>query len=105
MELFPLFDLPPEAVELVLGFVEDLEDKRALRLAGRRSRAIVDAAVVAVKRKGSYKEVLDQTQLFALVGAPWRLLRLELRNLGLDAARGGLGSSGMARPHEDQPRF
>ena len=84
--VFPLFDLPPEAVELVLGFVEDLEDKRALRLAGKRSRAVVDAAVVAVKREGGDDEALDQTHLSALVGAPWRLLKLELRRLRISAA-------------------
>ena len=40
---FPLFDLPAEAVDLVLGSVDDLEDKRALRLVCKRSRASVDS--------------------------------------------------------------
>ena len=75
----PLFDLPDEAVELVHASVGDLEDRRALRLVCRRSRACVDRRVVAVTRlNGSDDEELDESQLAALVQAPWRLLRLVL---------------------------
>ena len=53
---FPLFALPPEAVELVLGSVGDPEDKRALRLVCKRSCASVDSRVVAV---GGVARVLE----------------------------------------------
>ena len=84
---FPLFDLPAEAVELVLGFVDDLEDKRALRLVCKRARASVDSRVVAVYVKliPAYDEVAEQ-QLSALVRAPWRLQRLYLGGRWLGAS-------------------
>ena len=69
---FPLFDLPAEAVDLVLGSVDDLEDKRALRLVCKRSRASVDSRVVAVNK------CAPSAQLSALVQAPWQLQRLDL---------------------------
>lgn len=71
--MFPLFALPDEAVELVLGFVSDREDKRALRLTCKRSRAFVDGRVVAVeivvavKRDG---DPLDLAELSALSPLP-----------------------------------
>lgn len=85
-----LFDLPSEAEELLLAFVEDPEDKRALRLTCKDGRALVNRAVTAVTRCG---DNLDQaqrcavlraprrevrTQLSTLLEAPWNLLRLEL---------------------------
>ena len=73
--MFPLLDLPDTAVERVLGSMSGSEDRRALRLAFKRGRAAVDRGVVAVRRVG---EGLSQAQLSALVGAPWRLQRLEL---------------------------
>ena len=71
---FPLFSLPSEAAELVHDFVGDLEDKRALRLVCKRSRALVDRRVVAVKAEGGARQGLWK----ALLAAPWRLLRLDL---------------------------
>ena len=76
---FPLFGLPEEAVELVLGFVHDREDKRALRLVCKRGRASVDSRVVAVNEgRGFGGEPVDERQLFALVrtGPPSRSCRL-----------------------------
>ena len=80
---FPLFDLPPEAVELVLGAVGEPEDKRALRLVCKRSRGIVDRGVVAVTGwRGSKGD--PPAQLPTLTA--WNtLLRLELTFCGLDA--------------------
>ena len=76
---FPLFDLPDEAVELVHASVGDLEERRALRLVCRRSRACVDRRVVAVKRLYEANvEELDESELATLVQAPWQLLRLEV---------------------------
>ena len=77
---FPLFDLPPTAVELVLGSVSGLEDKCALRLVSKRCCGIVDRAVVAVNHGST------QLQLSTLTGASWRLLRLKLGYCGLDAS-------------------
>ena len=77
---FPLFDLPAEAVELVLDSVDDLEDKRALRLVCKRTRAVVDSRVVAVW--GGYFE----SRLSALVRAPWQLQRLDLTTKRIGAA-------------------
>ena len=48
-EVFPLFDLPDEAVERVLSSVDGLEDTRSARLVCKRARAIVDSRVEAVK--------------------------------------------------------
>ena len=78
---FPLFDLPDEAVELVLGSVRDLEDKRALRLVCKRSRASVDSRVVLVSTQ---IEAGGDQPLDALVRAPWNLRHLDLsgRDLG-----------------------
>ena len=72
----PLFDLPDAAVELVLGFVDGLEDKRALRLVCKRSRASVDGRVEAVENEDNVES--EQLQLAALVQAPWKLQRLDL---------------------------
>ena len=83
---FPLFDLPDEALELVLGLVGDLEDRRALRLVAKRSRAIVDGGVVAVSKTGELTKrgaVIPVAQLSALAGAPWQLLSLKLVRCGL----------------------
>ena len=90
---FPLFDLPAEAVELVLGCVESMEDKRALRLVCKRTRASVDSRVVAVK-DGIHGEPLSKLQLNALVQAPWqlRLLDLSHRKLG-DAGAAALAAA------------
>ena len=78
---FPLFDLPDEAVELVLSLVGDPEDKRALRLVCKRSRASVDSRVVAVLywalKPGAEDEPEDEDDLGALVRAPWLLQDLK----------------------------
>ena len=60
-------------MELVLGFVDGLEDKRTLRLVCKRSRSSVDSRVVAVD-KGNvsvYREEERDTvdELSALVRA------------------------------------
>ena len=73
---FPLFDLPPEAVELVVSFVICKEDKAALRLVCKRSRDIVDGGVVAIKKHPVTAS--DLATLGTLVRAPWKLLRLEI---------------------------
>ena len=104
--VFPLFDLPPQAVELVLASVDDLEDKRALRLVCKRSRASVDSRVVAVKdsrqypiyiwRPYTYMEApVGERQLSALVRAPWQLQRLELSRRLL----GDTGAASLAAAH------
>ena len=84
---FPLFDLPPEAVELVLRCVGDPGDKRALRLVCKRTCASVDGSVVAVKNLSGRPPIVPGIeQLSVLVRAPWQLLRLELRSCRLDDA-------------------
>ena len=82
--VFPLFDLPPEAVELVLGAVKGLEDKRALRLVCKRSRAELDSRVTAVKI--GFLQPVGKQQLAALVRAPWQLQRVDLSGGELDRA-------------------
>lgn len=47
---FPLFDLPAEALERVLGFVSSKADRKALRLTCQRSRTLVDSSLPAGKR-------------------------------------------------------
>ena len=93
---FPLFNLPAEAVELVLGCVDGLEDKRALRLVCKRTRASVDSRVVAVEggRWFQDEEPMGELQLSALVRAPWKLQRLDLsgRELG-DAGAASLAAA------------
>ena len=80
---FPLFDLPAEAVDLVLSCVDDPKDERALRLVCKRSRAAVDSRVVAVRyRVGA--------QLPALVRAPWQLQVLSLSRWVGDAGAAAL---------------
>ena len=84
--MFPLFDLPPEAVELVHGFVDGPEDKRALRLVCKRSRALLDRHVVAVDYFYSpqyWSRDSIRSELPTLVKAPWQLLRLDLHSCGL----------------------
>lgn len=94
---FPLFDLPAKAVELVHGFVTRREDRRALRLTCKESRALVDRDIVAVKKRYLGFSVEEEygplmfaddedielntiraEDMDALVKAPWLLLRLEL---------------------------
>ena len=88
---FTLFDLPDEAVELVLGAVDDLEDKRALRLVCKRTCASVDSRVVAVFSTSgnlldNYGNPLDNYGnplvksgwLQDLVRAPWQFQTLDL---------------------------
>ena len=65
-------------MELVLGCVGDLEDKRALRLVCKRTRASVDSRVVAGDEGRWPAEPLGERQLSALVRAPWQLQRLDL---------------------------
>ena len=90
---FPLFDLPAEAVELVLGSVDDLEAKRALRLVCKRSRASVDSRVVAVKDGSCLTEPGGGQQLVsALVQAPWQLQVLHLT----EAKLGDAGAAALA---------
>ena len=72
----------------MLGSVDDLEDKRALRLVCKRTCASVDRRVVAVvdtRHPPEWREaLLGERQLSALVRAPWQLQRLDLygRRLG-----------------------
>ena len=80
-------------MELVLGLVCDLEDKRALRLACKRSRASVDSRVVAVK--SSVFLPAGEQLLSALFRAPWKLQRLELVKEGLSSA----GTAALAAAH------
>ena len=79
---FPLFDLPGAAVELILGSLDEREDRRTLRLVCKRSCDSVDRSVVAVK---AYATALSPAQLATLAGAPWSLLRLEVSSAQLDA--------------------
>ena len=51
--VFPLFDLPAEVVELVLGCVDGPEEKRALRLVCKRSCTSVDSRVVSITVPGA----------------------------------------------------
>ena len=99
--VFPLFDLPGVAVDQVLDSVSDLEDKRALRLVCKRTRARVDSRVVAIK----YQYPRNGEQSFsALFGAPWRLQTLNLlgKTLGfptlreLDLSRNSISDLGVA---------
>ena len=92
--VFPLFDLPDEAVELVLGCVDGREDKRALRLVCKRTCASVDSRVVAVEETRWPVEPLGERQLSALVRAPRQLQRLDLtgRMLG-DAGAAALAAA------------
>ena len=85
---FPLFDLPAEAVKLVLGLVDRREDTRALRLVCKRTRASVDSRVVAVRDERWPPQPLGEQQLSALVRAPWQLQWLDLsgRMLGPEDA-------------------
>ena len=75
---FPLFDLPPEAVELVLRCVDGLEDKRALRLTCKRTCASVDSRVTAVSPRLTRGNSRNLALVPQLVGAPWHLQRLDL---------------------------
>ena len=104
--VFPLFELPPETVDLVLGSVGGLEEKRALRLVCKRIRAGVDSRVVVVIRR--YPPVPGaKQQLSALLRAPWGLRRPHLGYIGLlplgvaplqelDLSRDTLGSAAAA---------
>ena len=89
----PLFDLPDEAVELVLSLVDSREEKRALRLVCKRTCASVDSRVVAVD--GSRLSVVPvcELQLSALIRAPWQLLRLDLSNRKLGPAGASLATA------------
>ena len=75
-------------MERVLGSVSGSEDGRALRLAFKRGRAAADRGVVAVTTAAPYQlhpQALSQSQLSALIGAPWRLQRLEIWNCQVGA--------------------
>ena len=83
---FPLFDLPDAAVELVVSSVDCWEAKRALRLACRRSRDLVDRDVVSVC--WNHEEGADDihpSEVATLARAPWRPWRLALGCCGLRA--------------------
>ena len=71
-----------------MELVNHREDKRALRLVCKRTRASVDSRVVGVR--GGYRlyppEPLGELQLSALVRAPWQLQRLYLSNIKLGDA-------------------
>ena len=75
--MFPLLDLPPEALELVLGAVDAKADQAALRLVCKRCCASVDRRVVEVFRDSRYssekREPVGRKELAALTSAPWRL--------------------------------
>ena len=49
-----IVSLPPHRSPTTLGFVDGREDKRALRLVCKRSRASVDSRVVAVEDGREY---------------------------------------------------
>ena len=88
-DVFPLFDLPPEAVELVLLAVRGREERRALRLVCKRSRDIVDSGIVAVMRAEADEEEeagVELHEILALAGAPWKLQRLEVASCDVSAA-------------------
>ena len=88
--MFPLLDLPAVAVDLVHASVEAEEDKKALRLVSRRSRALVDRGVVALAYPRPPEALLEM--LHTLVGAPWH----NLQSLDLSRSRGEVGSTGAA---------
>ena len=77
---FPLLDLPLETVELALGSVLGLEDRRALRLACKKSRAIIDRSVTKVERASKH---VSGRELSTPLRAPWRLQTLHLTGGGL----------------------
>lgn len=81
--MFPLFELPSEAVELVLHSVKVLEEKRALRLVCKRTCAYLDRRVHVISiERPPWK--MDEVQMSALATAPWNLkdLNLSLAHIG-----------------------
>lgn len=96
-------DLPEAALELVFDGLAgkgcSKEDKNSLRLVFKRSRALVDERVVAVRatfwQPPAAGKLLDAEQrISTLVRAPWRLQRLLLGGwqLGPRAAMLATGS-------------
>ena len=79
----------------MLGFVDGLEDKRALRLVCKRSCAFVDSRVVAVMDGRACGYPIKKKQLPTLVRAPWQLQRLELGRRRLGDAGAAAGVEGM----------
>ena len=72
---FPLFDLPSEAVELVVGFAkEDQETRRSLRLTSKQCRALADLGVTAIQ----ITQDGPGDQLRYLYTAPWQLQSLDI---------------------------
>ena len=85
--MFPLFDLPAEAVERVHASVRGLEERRALRLVCRQSGALVDGSISSASATARRDDPpLAEARLLTLTQSPWRLLRLELGGCGIDAA-------------------
>ena len=67
--------------------VHGLEERRALRLVCRQSRALVDGRISSASAKAGWADPpLAEARLLTLTQSPWRLLRLELGGCGIDAA-------------------
>ena len=73
--VFPLFDLPPEAVELVYAGVAAKEDKNSLRLVSKASRALVDRCVTAVLPGSYWRGGIRVSDVSTLAAAPWHRLQ------------------------------
>ena len=94
---FPLFDLPDEAVELVLGLVDHRVDKRALHLVCKRTRASVDSRVVAVVDTRWHP---GEQQLSARPGALATAAAVPVLRKAGPRGCGGPGSSALALTSE-----
>ena len=89
--MFSLLELPQEVLDAVVALVEGRQDRRALRLASPRTRAVVDAAVSAVVHPkppgappgGAHYAVELPAPVPVLCAAPWSLHRLVLTHLKL----------------------
>ena len=83
---FPLMDLPPEAVERVYASVATKRDRNSLRLVSKRSCALVDRGVTAVRRYSLVGAGFWHASV-ALGSLPWRHLRtLELPDCGFSGS-------------------
>ena len=81
----------------MLGFVGGLEEKRALRLACKRSRDWVDGRVVTVAGNTMLpaEPVVTAKLFLALARAPWNPQRLDLCGIGLNDT----GAASLAKAH------
>ena len=90
--MFPLLELPQEVVEGVYALVTGGEERRALRLVSRRSKALVDgrvSAVVLPTGVPGFHYRLELPPLAVLCAAPWSLRKLDLHELPLSLAKLG----------------